>query len=133
MDIILSLYPKNISKIESGVKKYEFRRNIYKNTNVRYAFVYACAPQKKIVSYFRINSVISGTPEEIWNICGKNSGSTKESLFNYFKGKKIVYALEISDYNKFSNPLNPYDYIENFYPPQSFRYLDNGFKTFLLD
>ena len=73
MDIILSLYPKNIKKIESGIKKYEFRRTIF-NKEVNYAFVYACSPIKKIVGYFKINSIVSGTPEYIWNKCGNYSG-----------------------------------------------------------
>lgn len=126
MDIVLSIYPKNIEKIESGIKKYEFRRSIYKDTSVENAFIYATYPMKKIVGVFKINQIISGTSEEIWEKCGENSGTTKDNLMKYFKDKKEVYALEIVDYKKFDVPIDPKDYIIDFYPPQFFRYLENG-------
>ncbi|MBN1036092.1 hypothetical protein HYI08_06230 [Clostridium botulinum] len=126
MDIILSIYPKNIEKIELGIKKYEFRRSIYKNPNVENAYIYASVPIKKIVSVFKIGQVVSGTPDEVWKRCGAFSGTTKESLMEYFKGKDKVYALEIIDYKKFDVPIEPKDYIKDFYPPQFFRYLEDS-------
>lgn len=126
MDIILSIYPKNIEKIESGIKKYEFRRSIYKNQDVKNAYVYALVPIKKIVGVFKIGQVVSGTPEDVWKKCGSVSGTTKESLMDYFKGKNTVYALEIIDYKTFDVPIEPRDYIEDFYPPQFFRYLEDS-------
>ncbi|NFS12033.1 hypothetical protein FDE77_12350 [Clostridium botulinum] len=130
MDIILSIYPKNIEKIESGIKKYEFRRSIYKNPNVENAYIYASVPVKKIVSVFKIGQVISGTPDEVWERCGTDSGTTKESLMEYFKGKDKVYALEIIDYKKFDVPIDPKYYIKDFYPPQFFRYLEDSKTLF---
>ncbi|WP_428817675.1 hypothetical protein ACQR2L_05055 [Clostridium butyricum] len=125
MDIILSIYPKNIAKIESGIKKYEFRRTIYKNENVKKAYIYATKPIKKIVGFFEIGQVITGSPEQVWKLCGSNSGTTKDSLMNYFKDKDTVYALEIINFKKFSNPIDPKDYSENFTPPQFFKYINN--------
>lgn len=130
MDIILSIRPKNIEKIASGIKKYEFRRSIYKNNNVEHAYIYALAPIQKIVGTFKIGQVVSGTPEIVWEICGMNSGTTQENLMKYFKGKDIVYALEIIDYKEFDIPIEPRDYIEDFYPPQFFRYLKDGNNLF---
>lgn len=124
MDIILSLYPKNIEKIASGIKKFEFRRSIYKNSSVKKAYIYATSPVKKIVGYFEIVQVISGTPEQIWKKCGEFSGTTKESLMKYFEGKNTVYALEIDDFKYLQNPIDPKGYINNFYPPQFFQYVD---------
>lgn len=129
MDIILTIYPKNIDKIANGIKKFEFRRSIYKNTSIEKAYIYATVPIKKIVASFKIVQVISGTPEEVWEICGEFSGTTKESLMKYFEGKDKVYALEISDFKYFENPIEPREYIENFYPPQFFQYID-GKKVF---
>lgn len=130
MDIILSIYPKNIEKIESGIKKYEFRRSIYKNQNVKKAYIYASVPVKKIVGVFKIGQVVSGTPDEVWERCGNFSGTTKENLMEYFKGKDKVYALEIINYKKFDVPIEPRDYIEDFYPPQFFRYLEDSKSSF---
>jgi predicted transcriptional regulator len=132
MDIILSIYPKNVEKIESGIKKYEFRRSIYKNQDVENAYIYALAPMKKIVGVFKIGHVVSGTPEEVWERCGTVSGTTKESLMEYFKGKDTVYALEIINYKKFEVPIEPRDYIEDFYPPQFFRYLEDSKSLFFI-
>ncbi|MBU3187683.1 hypothetical protein [Clostridium estertheticum] len=130
MDIILTIYPENIEKILSGIKKYEFRRTIYKNEEVKNAYIYATVPVKKIVGAFKIGQVISGTPEEVWSTCSEGSGTTEESLMEYFKGKDMVYALEILDYKKFDIPVEPKDYIDDFYPPQFFRYLENGKNLF---
>lgn len=129
MDIILALYPKNIEKIASGIKKFEFRRSIYKDSSVKKAYIYATAPIKKIVGCFKIAQVVSGTPEEVWEKCGQFSGTTKESLMKYFQGKDKVYALEINDFKYFEHPIDPRDYIKNFYPPQFFQYVD-GEKIF---
>ncbi|MEA4826501.1 MAG: hypothetical protein VB130_07695, partial [Clostridium sp.] len=118
MDILLSLYPENVEKIERGIKRYEFRRTIYKNKSVEKAYVYATAPVKKVVGYFTIEKVVSGSPEEVWEKCGTFSGTTKESLMKYFQGKNTVYALKIKDYNSFEYAIEPKKYIKNFYPPQ---------------
>ena len=129
MDIILSLYPKNIEKIALGIKKFEFRRTIYKDKSVNKAYVYATVPIKKIVAVFDILEVISGGPEEVWNKCGQESGSTKESLMEYFNGKEIVYALKVGNFKQLKSPIDPRDYIEKFYPPQFFQYV-NGEEVF---
>lgn len=47
MDIILSLYPENIEKIALGIKKFEFRRSIYKDKTVKKVYIYATVPIKK--------------------------------------------------------------------------------------
>lgn len=129
MDIILSLYPKNIEKIASGIKKFEFRRSIYKDKSVEKAYVYATVPIKKIVATFDILQIVEGTPEEIWDKCGQYSGSTKESLMDYFKGKNLVYALEVGNFKWLKKPIEPREYIDKFYPPQFFQYVD-GKKVF---
>lgn len=132
MDIILALYPKNIEKMASGVKKFEFRRSIYKDRTVKKVYVYATVPIKKIVATFDVIQIIEGTPEEVWNTCGNYSGSTKDSLMNYFKGKNLVYALELGSFKWLENPIDPREYIDNFYPPQFFQYVD-GKKIFNLE
>ncbi|WP_300261176.1 hypothetical protein [Clostridium sp.] len=131
MDIILSIYPKNIEKMASGVKKFEFRRCIYKDKTVKKAYVYATVPIKKIVATFDIIQVIEGSPEEVWNRCGQDSGSTKGSLMNYFKGKNLVYALKVGNFKWLKYPIDPREYIDKFYPPQFFQYVD-GERIFKL-
>lgn len=123
MDIILSLYPENIEKIASGIKKFEFRRSIYKDKTVKRVYIYATVPIKKIVATFDILQVIEGSPEEIWKQCGQVSGSTEDSLMNYFKDKDLVYALEIGNFKWLKNYIEPKNYIKDFYPPQFFRYI----------
>lgn len=124
MDILLSLYPGNIEKIAQGVKKYEFRRTIYKDSSVKKAYVYATVPIKKVVGTFKIGQVLSGSPEEIWNKCGEFSGTEKDNLMKYFKGKDKVYALEVIDFEYLKTPIDPRKYIDKFYPPQFFQYID---------
>lgn len=67
---------------------------------------------------------IQGNPEEIWGKTKDYSATTQKKLFDYFKNKKDVYAIEIKDLQIFNPPLNPYDICPYFVPPQSFIYLE---------
>lgn len=62
--IILSIHPSHIEKILSGEKRYEYRKRI--PTDIRYIVVYATAPIKMIVALIKIDSILKGTPESVW-------------------------------------------------------------------
>ena len=58
MKIILSIKPEFAAKIFEGTKKYEFRRAIFKNKNVKKVVVYASSPVQKIIGEFEIEDII---------------------------------------------------------------------------
>ena len=51
MRILLSIKPKYANLIIEGVKKYEFRRQIFRK-EIEKAYIYCTQPVKKIIGYF---------------------------------------------------------------------------------
>jgi predicted transcriptional regulator len=125
MKVLLSIKPEYTSKIFSGEKKYEFRKQKPKRA-FRRVFIYESSPSKTIVGWFSIKNILSGSPKEIWERCKYGGGIEKEKFFTYCNGKKIIYALEIDKIFRFKSPINPYEIYSDFYPPQNFHYLNNS-------
>ena len=65
MKIILSIKPEFAAKIFEGTKKYEFRRAIFKNKNVKKVVVYASSPVQKIIGEFEIEDIIKNDLESL--------------------------------------------------------------------
>ena len=84
----------------------------------------ASSPYKKIIGRFRVNNILNGTPEEIWDKCGSQGGIDQDRFFKYCGNNETVYGFEISEVTKFEPPIDPYEGIEGFTAPQSFAYFD---------
>lgn len=126
MNVILSIKQEYCDKIQNGTKKYEFRRTIFKQKNmINKVYMYSTSPIKKIVGSFRIDDIIEDEPITLWRKCNGSSGISENEFFNYFRNKQVGYAIKIKDV-EFFHPINPYNIIPNFYPPQSFCYLEEN-------
>lgn len=123
MKILLSIKPEYVKKIMSGEKKYEYRKRIFKQ-NIDSIIVYACKPCGLIVGEIIIDKILCNTAQDLWNTTKQNSEVSKEFFFNYFKDNKKCYAIKIQKFIRYNNPVNPYQYINNFKPPQSYKYID---------
>ena len=66
MKVLLSIKPEFAEKIFDGSKRFEFRRNVFKNRDVRTVVVYASSPISKVVGEFDIEMVIRKELEELW-------------------------------------------------------------------
>lgn len=122
--ILLSIKPEYAKKIFSGEKKYEFRKQTPKQ-KIEWVLVYESHPSKKIVGWFSVRGIISGSPKEIWVKCKDSSGVEMEEYFKYCNGKRIIYALQIDKTLQFDIPINPFETDPDFKPPQNFSYLNN--------
>ncbi len=120
--ILLSIKPKYVRAILRGEKKYEFRKAIPQSNDVRDVYIYASSPIKKIVAKFSLNHILRASPEEIWELCSKYGGISKEEFFRYYNTKTEAYALTISDLEIFEDSICPYNKFKKFAPPQSFLY-----------
>jgi len=125
MNVLLSIRPEYTEKILSGEKRYEFRKRKPKEI-VGKVFIYECHPSKRIVGWFSVRTIHSGSPEEIWERCKNSSGINKESYLAYCNGRKIIYAFEIDQILRFEYPVNPFENIPDFKPPQDFEYFDEN-------
>lgn len=119
--IILSIHPQHIKKILSGEKQYEYRKRI--PTNIQYIVVYATAPIKMIVALIEIDSVIKGTPEEVWEKTKKHAGISEDFFMHYFANYKDSYAITFKAVHELKSPKPLTDLKDQICAPQSYSYL----------
>lgn len=122
MKVLLSIKPEFAEKIFNGTKKFEFRRSIFKNQNIRKVVVYASSPVQKVIGEFEIDHILSLHPESLWEKTFKDSGISQEYFFEYFGDKEIGHAIKVKNIKRYKKPLC---IREDFKvtPPQSFLYL----------
>jgi len=124
MDVLLSIKPKYVKSIVEGEKRYEFRKTIFKKRDIDHIFIYSSMPVKKIVAKFEIGKILEDHPANLWETVKEYAGISDRDFFSYFEGKSRAVAIEIQNLQEFSNPIDPYETIPGFVPPQSYRYLD---------
>ncbi|MCR6642545.1 MAG: hypothetical protein NVV82_27025 [Sporocytophaga sp.] len=122
MKVLLSIKPEFAFKIFEGSKKFEFRKVIFKNPNVKTVVVYASSPIKQVIGEFEIDSIFSFSPEAIWNMTKKYSGISEKRFYEYFADRQIAHAIKIKNTKKYKKPLSIKDDF-NVAPPQSYLYL----------
>ena len=123
MNVLLSIKPKYVNEILAGKKKFEFRKAIFKKKDISKVFIYSSSPVKRIVASFEISKIIEDTPKKLWSQCHKYGGIKKQDFFDYFKDSDVAYAIEITNLNKLSEPIDPYALMTDFKAPQSYCYL----------
>lgn len=122
MKVILSIKPQFAEKIFDGTKKFEFRRSIFKNPDVKNVVVYASAPISKVIGEFEIDEILHQGLEPLWKETEQSSGITKEFYCSYFSGKTAGFALKIKNTKRYKKH---YSIKEKYglFPPQSFAYI----------
>ncbi len=123
MKVLLSIKPEYAEKILDGSKKFEFRKGIFKNEKITTVVIYATMPIGKIVGEFQVDSVLSGSPDDVWAETKKFAGITKEFFDMYYEGREKAFAIKIGSVDKFDAPLPLSALGSNITPPQSYRYL----------
>ena len=122
MRVLLSIKPEFAFKIFEGTKKFEFRKVIFKNPNVKTVIVYASSPIQQVIGEFEIDDIFSFNPEVIWKMTKKYSGITEDFFYEYFANREIAHAIKIKNTKKYRKPLSIKDDF-NLVPPQSYVYL----------
>ena len=126
MRVLLSINPEFAFKIFEGKKKFEFRKIIFKNPNVKTVVVYASSPVQQVIGEFEIDDILSCAPDEIWRLTKKYSGISEQFFYDYFADREIAHAIKIKEATKYDKPLS---LKENYKvsPPQSYLYLEEQF------
>lgn len=122
MKVLLSIKPEYAIKIFEGSKKFEFRKSVFKNLDIRTVVVYASSPIQMIIGEFTIAEIIEDSPDVLWEKTKLHSGITKEFFDEYFLNKNRAFAIKVKDANRYKMPLMLSDFDLNF-APQSFVYL----------
>lgn len=124
MNVLLSIKPRYVQKIISRVKRYEFRKAIFKEDYTHSKiYIYSSSPVQKIIGYFSIEDILEAHPDELWDKCKNASGIPETDFFNYFQNRTKGYAIKISNLTLFHEPIDPKSVIQNFVAPQSYRYI----------
>ncbi|OFX74799.1 MAG: hypothetical protein A2X12_11975, partial [Bacteroidetes bacterium GWE2_29_8] len=95
MKVLLSIKPQFAELIFNGTKKYEFRRSIFKNKDIKTVVVYASSPIQKVIGEFEIDTVLNKELEELWEVTKNYAGIEKSFFYEYFASKEKGYAIKI--------------------------------------
>lgn len=122
MRVLLSIKPKFAEQIFNGNKKFEFRKAVFKNEDVKTIVVYASSPMQKVIGEFEIELILNDSPDNLWRKTKKYAGIDKEYFYQYFADREHGFAIKIKKTKKYKKPLClKADF--NLTPPQSFLYL----------
>lgn len=123
MKVLLSIKPEFAFKIFDGEKKFEFRKVIFKNPDIRTVVVYASSPVQQVIGEFEIDDILSSSPNEIWELTKKYSGISEIYFHEYFENRLIAHAIKIKNTKRYKKPMSLKDDF-NVLPPQSYLYLN---------
>jgi len=122
MKVVLSIKPEFAHKIFDGSKKFEFRKVIFKNDNVKSVIVYASSPVQKVIGEFEIGKIFNNNLETLWELTKEHSGITEDFFYEYFSEREKGFAIQVKNKKIYKVPkCLKSDF--NLHPPQSFAYV----------
>jgi len=121
--VLLSIKPEFADKIFDGLKKFEFRRVIFKSTSVSRVVVYASSPVQRVVGEFEVGGILSLETSKLWRRTKRHSGIRKAFFDKYFLGREEGFAIKIKHPKRYAAPLRLEHMCVTARPPQSFMYL----------
>lgn len=122
MKVILSIKPIYAEKILTGEKKFELRKTIFKNSEIKKVIIYASSPVSMIIGEFEIEDILSQDLKNLWETTKADSCVDKAFFDSYFNNKKKGYAIKIKNSKRYEKSFK----IEEEYgikAPQSFSYV----------
>lgn len=121
--VLLSIKPEYAHKIFDGTKKYEFRKNVFKDKSVRRVIVYSSSPERKVIGEFEIDAILNDSPAALWTLTKDFSGITQEFYDKYFHGREKAFAIKVASAREYSQKKDLSDF-DIMYAPQSFAYVE---------
>jgi len=127
--IVMSINPNYAKQIFNGQKIIEIRRKFNSKWKNHIVTIYSSSPVKEIIGYATIKNIIEESPEIIWSKHADELGCSKSEFDGYTKGAEKVFAIFLTDIDKFHNGLS-LNYLSNFLekriiPPQSYSSVNN--------
>lgn len=123
MKVLLSIKPEYANSILDGIKKFEFRRRIHRDSRVCSVVIYATKPVGKVVGEFSIKDVLTEHPNLLWERTKDFSGITKEFFFEYFRDRNVGHAIEVNRAKRYLFPKNISEFLVSGVAPQSYAYI----------
>lgn len=123
MRVLLSIKPEYADKIFAGTKRYEFRKALFKRSDVKSVVVYASAPRQEVIGEFTIADVLTDKVEEVWSKTCEFSGISKQFYDTYFANREFANAICVGRIHRYKTPKKLQDFSISC-PPQSFAYIN---------
>lgn len=124
MKALLSIKPEFVAEIIQGRKKVEYRKKVFKRTDVSSIIVYATKPYGKVVGEFEVGTILEEQLDKLWTDTKLVSGITEEFFYDYFKDRDSGYAIQIKEFKEYKKHLDLSEFDKNIkVAPQSFCYV----------
>ncbi|MCI1644392.1 MAG: ASCH domain-containing protein [Bifidobacterium crudilactis] len=125
MKAMLSIKPEYVSQILDGSKTYEFRRRIFKRTDVDTIIIYCTSPRSAVVAEAQIEDIIVDSPICVWKRTHKHGGISRDKFMEYFHDTDTAYAIKFKQITAFDEPMELKQYSPTVKAaPQSFVYIE---------
>lgn len=115
--VVISFTPDSSEIILSSDEAIELRRHSAGCENGTPVVIYTSGKVRKVEGSCRVKELIAGTPEDIWEVGGKDIFETRSDFEDYFQGSDRAYAFILDNIKK----VKPFPL--PFPGPRSFRYL----------
>jgi predicted transcriptional regulator len=119
----LSIKPHFAEAILNGVKKFEFRRKLFKDEKVDTIVIYASKPVAMVVGEFSVDEILTSHPDDLWQVTESASGIDREYFDRYFLGCERGHAIRVGTVVRYESPKNLEEAVNLRHPPQSFCYV----------
>ncbi|MGT2812314.1 ASCH domain-containing protein [Streptococcus minor] len=124
MKALLSIKPEFVAEIIEGRKKFEYRKKVFKRSDISSIVVYATKPYGKVVGEFEIAEIIEKNLDTLWNETRKFSGISEEFFYDYFKDRESGFAIKIKKFIEYEEHLELSEFDSSIkVAPQSFCYI----------
>lgn len=124
MKALLSIKPEFVAEIIEGRKKFEYRKKVFKRSDISSIVVYATKPYGKVVGEFEIAEIIEENLDKLWNETRKFSGISEEFFYDYFKDRESGFAIKIKKFIEYEEHLELSEFDSSIkVAPQSFCYI----------
>ena len=121
--VLLPIKPAFVEQIILGNKCFEYRRVLYKRTDIKRIVVYASSPVCRIVGEIEVGNLLTDTPKALWERTKDKAGISEDFFLSYFAERAHAHAIEIKAFHPYRTPEKLSDKYPNTSPPQSFCYL----------
>ncbi|WP_293161714.1 ASCH domain-containing protein [Okeania sp. SIO2C9] len=125
--VLLSIKPEYADKIfKERTKEVELRRVFPDLDKDDLVIVYVSSPKKAVVGYFKIKNIIKKEVSYLWEEVEGKAGITHEEFYDYYSGVKFGIGIFFKKSKTFKKPVELEKLrqeLNNFRPPQSYRYL----------
>ena len=124
MKALLSIKPEFVEEIIEGRKKFEYRKKLFKRSDISTIVVYATKPYGKVVGEFEIETILEENIDKLWSDTKHLSGISEEFFYEYFKDRDSGFAIQIKKFKEYKKHLELSEFDSTIKTaPQSFCYI----------